>query len=202
MKIYADRPGRLAGQVIADLVVLLVIWWAIRAGRGTQERVAALAGPGRDAEAAARDLDGRLRDAAAEVRDAPLVGDALAQPFRDLAATSRDLAESAQAYQDTVADVALLAGIAVAALPIMLVLSLWLPRRLAWIAEASAASRLQRRGPVAADLLAVRALARQPLGRLARLDPAVVTGWKAGDPDATRRLAQLELDDIGLRLRG
>ena len=202
MKIYADRPGRLAGQVIADLVVLLVIWWAIRVGRGTQERVAALAGPGRDAEAAARDLDGRLRDAAAEVRDAPLVGDALAQPFRDLAATSRDLAESAQAYQDTVADVALLAGIAVAALPIMLVLSLWLPRRLAWIAEASAASRLQRRGPVAADLLAVRALARQPLGRLARLDPAVVTGWKAGDPDATRRLAQLELDDIGLRLRG
>ena len=202
MKIYADRPGRLAGQVIADLAVLLVIWWAIRAGRGTQERVAALATPGRDAEAAARDLDGRLRDAAAEVRDAPLVGDALAQPFRDLAATSRDLAESAQAYQDTVADVALLAGIAVAALPIMLVLSLWLPRRLAWIAEASAASRLQRRGPVAADLLAVRALARQPLGRLARLDPAVVTGWKAGDPDATRRLAQLELDDIGLRLRG
>lgn len=199
MKLYADRPDRLLAQLIGDLVVLVLVWLAVRLGRGTHGRVAELAGPGRDAEAAARDLDGRLRGAARDVSDAPLVGDALARPFRDLAGTSRDLAATAQSYQDTVEQVAMLAGVLVAAAPILLVLSVWLPRRAAWVIEASAATRLLRAGPASADLLAVRALARQPLRRLARLDDGVVAGWKAGDPVATDALARLELDELGLR---
>lgn len=200
MKLYADRPGRRLGQVLGDLLVLLGVWWAVRLGRGTQERVAALAEPARDAEGAARDLGGTLRGAAGEVADTPVVGGAVARPFRELAAASRNLADAAQAYQDTVADVALFAGILVAAVPVLLLLVVWAPRRLGWVVEASAATRLRRRLGVQADeLLAVRAVARAPIRRLARVDPAVLSGWRAGDPEATRRLARLELDDLGLR---
>lgn len=201
MKLYADRPGRLLAQLLGDVLVVIAVYWAVRLGRGAHEKVGALAVPGREAEAAARDLDGKLRSAANDVGDAPLVGDTLGRPFRALAATSRDLAGTAQSYQDSVADVALLTGVMVALVPIVLVLAAWLPRRLAWVVEASAAVRLMRAGPASTELLAVRALARQPLAHLARLGPGVVTGWRCGDPEAMDTLARLELDELGLAQR-
>jgi hypothetical protein len=198
MKLYADRPTKVLAQLAGDIAVVILVFLAVRLGRGTHEKVAALAAPGRDAEDAARSTAGTMRDAAGSVGDTPLVGDTVAKPFTALAATSRQLAQSAQAYQDSVERLAVLSGILVAAVPILLLLALWLPRRLAWVSEASAASRLVRRAPGAADLLAIRALARQPLQELARLDPAVVQGWKAGDPAATAALARLELGELGL----
>jgi hypothetical protein len=200
MKLYADRPTRVLSQLIGDLVVVIVGYLAVRLGIATHSRVAELAGPGRDAEATARELDGQLRGAAGNIRDTPLVGDTLAAPFKALASTSRDLAAEAQAYQDSVERLATLTGFLVAGVILVVLLMLWLPRRLAWIVEASAASRLVRRSDAGSDLLAVRALARQPLPVLARLDPAVVAGWRAGDPAATGALAALELDELGLRL--
>jgi hypothetical protein len=199
MKLYADRPDRLVGQLLGDLLVVVLVYLCVRLGLGTHGRIGELAGPGRDAEAQARGLDGTLRDAAGKVDDTPLVGGTVAAPFRALARTSRDLAASAQAYQDAVERVAVLAGVLVAVVPILLLLAVWLPRRVGWVLEASAADRLVRRSAAADDLLAVRALARQPLRRLAALDPDVVAGWKAGDPAATARLAELELDELGLR---
>ncbi|MCY7373687.1 MAG: hypothetical protein LH461_08310 [Spirochaetaceae bacterium] len=201
MKLYADRPGRLLTQLLGDILVVIAMYWAVRLGRGAHEKVGALAVPGREAEEAATSLDGQLRSAANDVGDAPLVGDTLSRPFRAMASTSRDLAGTAQSYQDTVADVALLTGVMVALVPIVFVLAVWLPRRLSWVLEASAAQRLMRAGPAATELLAVRALARQPLSRLARLGPEMVTGWKAGDAASTATLASLELDELGLRQR-
>jgi hypothetical protein len=199
MKLYADRPSRLVGQLLGDVVVVVLVFAFVRAGRRAHDAVAALAGPGRDAEAAARDLRGTMRDAAGEVDDAPLVGGALAKPFEALAATSRELAASARSYQEAVADLALLTGLLVAGVPLLLLLALWLPRRLAWVVEASAATRLRRAGPAAADLLAARAVARQPLRRLARVSPETVAGWRSGHPAATAELARLELAELGLR---
>ena len=199
MKLYADRPVRLASQVIGDLVVLVLVYLAVQVGRAAHGRVADLAGPGRDAENVARGLDGRMRDTAGSVQDAPLVGGTLAKPFRLLATTSRDLAGTAQSYQDAVERLAVLTGVLVAVVPILLLLAIWLPRRVAWVIEATAASRLLRGSPAGSDLLAVRALARQPLQRLAALGPDVVAGWKAGDPEATDRLARLELEELGLK---
>ena len=115
MKLYADRPTRVLGQLAGDLVVAILVFLAVRLGRGTHEKVAALAAPGRDAEDAARSTAGSMRDAAGNVDGTPLVGDAVAKPFQALAATSRQLAESAQAYQDSVERLAVLSGILVAA---------------------------------------------------------------------------------------
>jgi hypothetical protein len=201
MKLYADRPVRLLNQLLGDVLVVIAVYWCVRIGRGARERVAALAGPGRDAESAARDLDRTMRGAAGDVGDAPIVGDTISKPFRALASSSRDLAATAQDYQDTVADIALVTGIVVALVPIVLLLVLWLPRRIAWIVEASAAARLMRTGSAASELLAVRALARRPLRELAKLGPDVVRGWRDGDPAAMDKLAALELDELGLRRR-
>ena len=127
------------------------------------------------------------------------MGGALAKPFQAMSGASRALAREAQAYQDAVAHLALFTGLLVAAVPVLLLLVIWLPKRVGWVVEASAAQRLVRGGPASADLLAVRALARQPLRRLAGLGPEIVAGWKAGDPAATQALARLELDELGLR---
>ena len=198
MKLYADRPARVVRQLLGDVLVVVLVYLSIRLGMAANDRVAALAGPGRDAEATARSVDGRMQDAAGQVGDAPLVGGTLAKPFESLAEASASLADSARAYQETVLDVARLTGLVLAGAPILLLLVVWLPLRLSWVVEASAASRLRRTGTAGADLLAVRAVASQPLRRLARLDPAVVTGWRAGDPAATARLAAMELASLGL----
>jgi hypothetical protein len=136
------------------------------------------------------------------VGDVPFAGDALRAPLDEGSVAGRDLAEAAQSYQDAVADLAMLAGVLIALAPIAIVLALWLPRRLSWIATASAAKRLLRGGgDHGEDLFALRGLARQPLERLARSGGGadLMDGWRARDPDTVRALARLELDDLGLR---
>jgi hypothetical protein len=198
MKLYADRPARVVRQLMGDVLVVLLVYASVRLGMAANDRVAALAGPGREAEATARDVDGRMRDAAGQVGDAPLVGGTLAKPFESLADASAALASSARSYQDTVADVARLTGVVLAGAPILLLLAVWLTLRLGWVVEASAATRLRRTGRAGAELLAVRAMVSQPLRRLARVEPAVITGWRAGDPAAVEALAALELRSLGL----
>ena len=98
------------------------------------------------------------------------------------------------------ADLAQVLGLAVALIPALLLLALWVPRRVTWVVEATAAARLSRAGHGARDLLALRALARRPLPELHRLSPDVAAAWRAGEPAAIDDLAALELDDLGLRL--
>jgi hypothetical protein len=204
MKLYADRPAQLANQLTGDLLlagwVLLWIW----AGKQLYDLIAALAVPGQKAEAAGRSLERSLGDAAKNVGDLPLAGDELRKPFDGAAASGRDLADAAQSYQDSVHDLALLAGSLVAIAPILVVLSVWLPRRLAWIRDASAATRLMRTDPGALDLLALRALAARPLHELAATvgEPTdLVSAWRSGDREVVDRLARVELAALGMRPR-
>ena len=48
------------------------------------------------------------------------------------------------------------------------------------------------------DLFALRAMANQPMHKLARVSPDPVRDWRSGDPDVVRALALLELRDGGL----
>jgi hypothetical protein len=45
----------------------------------------------------------------------------------------------------------------------------------------------------------MRALATQPLQRLAAVSADPVGDWRRGDPQVTARLAALELEHLGLR---
>ena len=96
-----------------------------------------------------------------------------------------------------VQDLALWLAVLLAAIPIVWLLSRYLPGRLRWAGEATAASRL-RSEPAAAQLFALRALANRPLPKLRRTAPDPAAAYARGDYEA---LATLELAELGLRRR-
>jgi hypothetical protein len=201
MKIYADRPLRATNQLLGDeLVVLWVVVWVWLATK-VHDKVGDLAGPGREAESAGNNLARGLSDAGNRVADIPLAGDRLRAPFDEGAGAGRELAAAAQSYQDTVADLARVTALAVALIPILILLVVWLPHRIRWIVATSAATRLLRASPDddrALDLFALRALVHQPLTRLTHIADDPVEAWRTQDRVALRNLAELELARLGL----
>ena len=84
---------------------------------------------------------------------------------------------------------------AVAVVPIVALLLVWLPRRVSWAREAGAASRLRMDG-ADLELFAIRAVANRPLRDLHRVTPDPAGDLRAGEYQA---LADLELRTLGLR---
>jgi hypothetical protein len=90
-------------------------------------------------------------------------------------------------------------SISLAFLAIASYLILWLPLRNAFVRKATAARELAHASDDL-DLFALRALARQPLTVLVKIDPDPAAAWRRGDRRVTRALAELELRSEGLRL--
>lgn len=105
------------------------------------------------------------------------------------------LMESGGTQQDAVLSLALLLGLGVAAIGAAGVLLWHLPRRVAWVREATAAVRL-RDDRAALQMLAYRAIARRPLPRIAGAVADPSAALVQGD---YRRLATIELEELGLR---
>ena len=196
MRLYAAAPARCARQMLGDL--LLVAWavgWAW-AGRFVHDATLELGRPGRATASAADDLAGRFHDVEGRVDKIPGVGDDLAAPFRGAADAAESLVAAGRAQVETVADTALLVGLAVFLVPLLLVAVVYVPLRVRFVRRASAARRFVGAEP---ELLALRALANQPLRALTRVSDDPVGAWRDGDPDVVRRLADLELRGLGLR---
>ncbi|MFD2093684.1 hypothetical protein [Blastococcus deserti] len=198
MQLYAQHPVQRTRQLAADVGVLAwVLLWVLVA-RTVHAAVLVLAEPGRAVEDLGSSVAGNMTDAAGTAEDVPLVGDELAVPFDALADAGGSVTGAGQAAQDAVATLATVLAVVLVVLPVGWVLSRWLPWRLRWVREASAARALLRAAP---DLhvLAARALATAPLPRLAALPAGTGAGWHAGDPAAVRALADVELRRLGLR---
>ena len=131
----------------------------------------------------------------------PFAGDALRTPFRAGGDAGRALERAGAAQQDAVGELALWLSLLVAGLPIGYVVVRWATARVRWSLRATAAARLLDTSTADVELFALRALARQPVSRLRSLGPDLAGGWRRGDPDAVRALAQLELEDLGLEVR-
>ena len=71
-----------------------------------------------------------------------------------------------------------------------------MPRRVRFVLQASAGSEVHRLVTADLELFALRAMANQPMHRLARVSADPVRAWREGDPDVVRRLAMLELRDV------
>lgn len=198
MKLYADRPARLARQLLTDVLVVIWVYAWVRLGHWTYLLVSRLAAPGRDLENAGTGMASNLAGAGDKVRHVPAVGSALASPFSRAADAARSLARAGQEQQLVVHDLALVLAAVVVGLPLCLVVFGWLPLRVRWMRRAGAADALRRAG-TGRDLLALRALASQPLRRLSTLDPDIAAAWRRADPDAIEALAALELNRLGLR---
>ncbi len=198
MKLFADTPVRRTLQVIADLlfVTWLVLW--VWVGMAVHDGTMELAGPARQTDAAATSMAEQFREAGGRLGDAPLVGDELAAPFDKAADASDRIAGAGRDTVTAVERLALLLGLSVALIPILIVSVVHLPLRWRFIREATAGARFID-AQEDLDLFALRALAHQPMRVLARISDDPAGAWRARDPEVVRRLAALELADVGLR---
>jgi hypothetical protein len=195
VKLYAETAGLRARQVIGDLAV--VVWTAawVWAGVALFRLVERLAVPGARLEQAGGGFAGDVAEIQQKVGRLPVVGGELQGPFGRLAGVGQTLADAGATQQEVVHQLALWLGILIAAVPIVALLLAWLPRRVTWIREAGAASRLRLDG-ADLELFALRAVANRSLRELHRVTPDPAGDLRAGQFDA---LADLELRALGLR---
>jgi hypothetical protein len=198
VKFYADRLPVAVRQLVTDILVVIWVYAWIRAGLWVHDMVLKLGVPGQKLESAGNGIAGNLADAGGKVGRVPLVGGQLTKPFTGAADAARSLAEAGQQQQAVVGNIALITTLAALAVPLALVLFLWLPLRLRWMRRAAVASAV-RHQPAGRDLLALRALAGRPLNQLSKLGPDIAESWRRGDAAAIDALAALELKDLGLR---
>jgi hypothetical protein len=199
MQFYAQNPVQRTRQLAADagMVVWILLWMLV--ARTVHAAILVLAEPGRALEDLGASVAGNMESAAGAAEDVPLVGDELAVPFDALADAGGSVTGAGQAAQDAVGTLATVLAVVLVILPVGWLLLRWLPWRLRWAREASAA-RSMLRGTPDLHLLAARALATASLPQLAGLPPGTGAAWQAGDPAAVRALAGLELRRLGLRL--
>jgi hypothetical protein len=203
MKLYAQTRIRRSRQALGDLSIVawIALWgWIAWLVHGA---IMKLAVPGRSLEDAGTRLASDLDSAGNQAGSVPFVGDSLKKPLVSAGGAGTQLAQAGQAEQDAVAHLAMLFALMVFAVPVVLVLLLWLPRRLRWMRRASAVQRLLDTDG-GGELFALRALVG-PLPALAAVsrlygDPAAA--WRRGDPDATAELSRLGLARLGLRPGG
>lgn len=196
MRLYAAAPARCARQVLGDLLLLgWIAGWAW-AGREVHAATMKLGGPGRATASAADQMAGQFHDVEGRIGGIPGVGDSLAAPFRGAADAAESLAAAGRSQAETVADIALLAGLAVFLVPVLLVAVLYVPLRVRFVRRAGAARRFADADPA---LLALRALTNQPLRALHKISDDPVAAWRDDDPAVVQKLADLELRSLGLR---
>lgn len=198
MILYAQTPWRRARQIVADLLVVcwVVLW--VRAGREVYDVVGQLAAPGRTLEAAGSSLSESLTSAGDTVARVPLVGDDARAPFTAAGGAADSIADAGVEVQEGAHQIALLLGVTVAAVPILLVVGVWLLVRARFVSRARAAHSILD-SAADLDLFALRALATQPVRALARVSDDPANAWRRRDPQVVRALASLELGSLGLR---
>ncbi|MEO5654297.1 MAG: hypothetical protein ABIN79_13830 [Marmoricola sp.] len=198
MKLYADTSVRRTAQIVGDLAVLVWVWGWIAFAFKVRDATLKLGSPGVKIESSAGDLASRLRDAGSTVANLPLVGDSVRGPFDDAGDAASGLSQAGRQQVEVVGSLAVWLGLAVALIPILVLLWLYLPPRIAFVRRATAGQRFLDAG-ADLDLFALRAMAHQPLHVLARIDPDPAGAWRRGEAEVVDRLATLELRSVGLR---
>jgi hypothetical protein len=197
MKLYADLPARRAAQVAGDALLVLWIVGSILFARLVHHAVMLLAEPGEEVNEASVGLAERFREAGSAVDGAPLVGDRLRAPFDGAGDAADRLAAAGLDQVAAVEEVALWLSVVLVVIPVGLALGLHLPRRVAFARNAGAGQRFVDSAEDL-DLFALRALANQPLHRLAEISEDPAGAWRRRDPDVLYALARLELSEVGL----
>jgi hypothetical protein len=197
MKICADAPVRRSLQISGDVLLAIWVYLWVQTALVVRDATLSLAEPGEQISAAGGGLAEQLRDAGRTVGDVPLVGDEVRAPFDGAGGAADRIAAAGDAQVEAVQTLAFWLGLAVGAIPVLIALAVYLPLRWRFIREATAGSRFVD-STDDLDLFALRAMARQPLHRLARISDDPAGAWRRGEPEVVRDLAALELRDSGL----
>lgn len=197
MKLYADLPGRRTAQILADLGMLAwVCAWAW-AGRLVHDTTMALAAPGRRLESAGSGFREQMASAGESMRDLPLVGDKVSEPFNRAGGAGTTIERAGTDLVAAVTHLANILGWVTALVPILVAGLVWALLRGRFVRRASAAQRFIDTA-ADLDLFALRAMARQPMRKLAAVSEDPTGAWRRGDRATIRSLALLELRDSGL----
>jgi hypothetical protein len=193
MRIYAQRPGRAALQVLTDVGVLAWVGVVAEFARVAQAVVLALQAPARRLSGAGESISGTFDGAARSASRVPLVGDDLARALGTGTGAGESLSASGRELAATAASAASGVGATIAVLGVVPVVAVWLTLRVRWVRATGSARRAD------VDLLALHALTRRPTERLRRAVADPADAWRRGEPEAVARLAALELRSLGLR---
>ncbi len=198
MILYATRPGRRLWQIVSDLatVIWIVGWWWV--GRLLDSSIRVLAEPARMASGAISTVHDGIAGAADRAGSVPGLGESIRQPLDEAARGLADLSGSVGSQIVAIERVATLAGWIVFLAPLALWLTIWLPRRVRFIRNATAAVRFLD-SSADLDLFALRAMATQPMHRIAEISDDPVRAWHERDQVTIGRLARLSLEADGLR---
>jgi len=198
VKLYSSVGVQRVGQVFGDL--MLVAWIAFCTGLGliVFKITNALGYPGRKAAEAGDGLAGDLRKMSEPVGKVPAVGDELRAPIDGAASAAARLAQAGRDQAHAVEQLAYLLAAVTIGLPVLFALLIWLPRRIRFSRQATAAQRFIDNA-ADLDLFALRAMANQPMHRLAKISDDPVAAWREGDTTVIAQLADLELRSTGLK---
>jgi len=198
VKLYSDVGTQRFRQVLGDLLLVGWVWLWVEAGLLVFRITNALGAPGRKAAEAGDGLAGDLRRLSEPMGKVPVVGDQLRSPVDGAAAAAGKLAEAGRDQAHAVEQLAyVLAGVTIG-MPVLLALLIWLPPRIRFSRRATAAQKFID-SDADLQLFALRAMANQPMHKLAKISDDPVTAWREGDATVIGQLANLELRSTGLR---
>ncbi len=174
------------------------IWLCVELGQLVFRITNALGAPGRKAAEAGDGLAGDLRRLSEPIGKVPVVGDQLRSPVDGAAGAAGKLAEAGRDQAHAVEQLAyVLAGVTIG-LPVLFALLIWLPGRIRFARRASAAQKFIDNA-ADLDLFALRAMANQPMHKLAKISDDPVAAWRDRDTEVIAKLANLELRSTGLK---
>lgn len=196
----ARLPGG-AGILIADVAVVAWVILAILIGITVADAVkelTALSDSVSNAGRAVEDSGGAI----ASLGDLPLVGGQIGDAAAGVQGAGRGLVDQGREARATIEQLANLLGVVVALLPIIPVLAVYGPPRLARASEVGALKRVVRAG--AGDPGLERFLAERALNHLSYRELARVSSepWRDLAEGRHRALAEAELRRVGVRPGG
>lgn len=199
MKLYSDFAGRRVAQILGDLAAVAVIVVGIVVARTLHDTIASFKAIGANVEKSGSDFSKTMSDIGKQLGGIPFIGGGIKSPFETASDAGGTLRDAGSNWQDGVETLASLVGWTVTVLVVLIVLVGWVRPRIVGAIRRGATARLAERG-ASLDLLALRALATRPARTIGAIDPDAAGAWRRGDPEAIRRLAQLELRASGIRL--
>ena len=200
MKLYSDFGPRRTRQILGDVLALAAIAAWVWLGITVYQLVENLAAFGVQMEEAGAGFKETMTEVGETLGGVPLIGPGIRAPFDGASGAGGALESAGQSQQVAVNQLATGLGIGIAALPIIMILVLWLVPRIRFVRKAGRAKAIVATG-AGIDLLALRALATQKISALSAVDPDAMAAWRRGDDAVMRRLAQLELKSSGVRLQ-
>jgi hypothetical protein len=194
---YAATPGRLALQLLSDILITLWTTLWVLVGLAVHAAISSFAKFGRQVNTSSTDIAHNFDSAGQRAEQIPLLGTALSKPLVAAGDAAHDIAAAGHNLDTTATWLAVVLALAVAAPPALAFVVPWLIRRVRffrrkWTMIGLAAT------PAGEQLLALRALSNRPLRRLARVNVDPIGGWRREEVAVIRGLAALELRAAGV----